>query len=97
MVIGRSGKPPDSFYLAPETDTDGRRRFSQYLTNVVPLVSGSPEHQNGTMFVAESSDDSRKFQMGFHLAGPSFVQCAARQFARPSHEFNALQLGRIAP
>jgi hypothetical protein len=97
MVIGRSWKPPDSFYLAPETDTDGRWRFSQYLTNVVPFVSGSPKHQNGAMFVAESSDDPRKFQTGFHLAGPSFVQRFVRQFARPSHEFKAVQLGSIAP
>ncbi|HEY2040574.1 MAG TPA: hypothetical protein VGG95_12960, partial [Edaphobacter sp.] len=72
-------------------------RFSQYLTNVVPLVSGSPEHQNGTMFVAESSDDPSKFHTGVDLTGPSFVQRAARQFDRPSHEFEAVQLGRVAP
>jgi hypothetical protein len=97
MVIGRTWKPPDSFYLAPETDTDGRRRFPQYLTNVVPLVSGSPEHQNGAMFVAEFSDDPRKVQTVVHMADPTFVQSVVCQFAGPSYELKTVHLGRVAP
>jgi hypothetical protein len=64
-------------YLAPKTDTDGRRRFPQYLANVRPFVPGSPEHQNGAMLVAEFWDDPGEFQSGVHLTNPTLVQGAA--------------------
>jgi len=67
------GRPPDSLYLTPETVTDGRRRFSQYLRNVLPLVSGSPEHQNGAIPIAEFSDDPREFQTRVHLGDPTLA------------------------
>jgi hypothetical protein len=59
--------------VAPETHTDSRRRFSQYLTIVFPFVSRSPEHQNDTIRVAEFSSDPLKFQTGVHVADPTLV------------------------
>src|SRR3984957_941896 len=66
------------------------------MSNFPPLEFGSPQRKNGSISLAELSNDLFEIQARVYLADPSIVCRVLCEFAGSSHQFEAARLGRIA-
>jgi hypothetical protein len=64
---------PDSLDLTPETVTNRAGRDPEQLSNFLSFEFGSPQRKNGSVSLAELSNDLFEIQARVYLADPSIV------------------------